>query len=176
MTSTQEVAATKAFVLETQIVERVGAIRKEWAQLAQDLHSFHKGQCWEALGYETLEQWLASPHIEIGRRMFFLLVDTFRQLVLSEKMTLEALGHVDITKVQAVLPAIRRGQVEIGEALGDVAELPLRALREKYTDLRPLDAGPDRSIKPDEFHYEKCSMCGSTLKLDDANIIRGVRP
>lgn len=152
---------------EGRIVARMRDIRASWVALAADLYEFHASKGWQALGYETLEEWLAQPDVEMARRTFFSLVETHRELAVQRAIPIEALERVDVTKVQEVLPAIRRGQVDASEALADAEVLSRSDLREKYRAIAPLDTEPDRSIAPDDFHWETCASCGQRLKVLD---------
>lgn len=155
--------------LNQAIITCLQDIRTKWVELAALLYMFHHGKGWFIAGYDTLEEWLASPDVEISRRMFFLLTESYRELAIDRRVPVSELHGIDMTKVQAVLPAIRRGQVDWAEAVADARVLSRRDLREKYKELPPVGGTLDRSIKPDEFHYEKCPTCGQSMKVKDEN-------
>lgn len=168
--SEQERATTAAYTLESQIVAGIRMIRAQWVDLAAHLYEFHRSRAWETLGYETLDLWLAAPDIEMSRRTFYALAETYRVLAVENQVTHERLGVIDMTKATEILPAVRRGQVDIETALSDCEVLTRTDLRDRYTGtaLPPL-AGDvnDQPVKPDEFHYENCPTCGSRIKVRD---------
>lgn len=159
-----------AHALERDIQRTMADIRRNWAALAANLYEFHAGKAWVSLGYETLENWLAGPEIELSRRTFFLLVETYRELHIERGIHMDEIARVDLTKAQTVLPAVRRGQVSPETALADAEALTRQDLREKYRAILPTagrsdDDGSDMS--PDDFHWENCPTCGSKVKVRD---------
>lgn len=150
--------------IDQTIKELLQDIRTRWVALAALLYHFHHGKGWFIAGYDTLEEWLATPEIEISRRMFFLLIESYRELAVDRHIPVENLKGIDMTKVQAVLPAIRRGQVDWQEALADARVLTRGDLRIKYTDIPPTGE-IDRNIKPDDFRWDECPTCGHKVKV-----------
>lgn len=162
--------AENASILEQAIVDDIQHIRSCWVALAAKLHVFAEHRCWEQLGYDSLELWLAGPDIEIRRTNFFELVETHRQLRLERGISAERLQQLDVSKVQAVLPAIRRGHVSADVALADCEALTRTDLREKYARHPSIAAAGSvegRPIAPDDFHYEKCKECGQKVRVYD---------
>lgn len=146
----------RAYRLETQIKRAIDTIRSQWVPLAQGLYEFNRTQAWQALGYETFEQWLASPEIELGRRTVFGLIDAYRTLVVDRHVPPAALVDMEITKVRDVLPAIRRGHVDVEAALEDVRTLARSDLRRRYE--RPQEDRLDAGREPE---WAMCDSCGS---------------
>lgn len=169
--SEQERAVKTAFGLEADIVAGIKVIRQQWVKLAGHLFEFQQTQAYATLGYETLEQWLASPDIELSRRTFFALTEAYRELVVNRQVEPTRLGAIDMTKAMEVLPAIRRNQVDLDTALADCEVLTRTDLRDRYHPqvLPPLQQGhvDDIPFKPDAFHYEKCPSCGSKIRVRD---------
>jgi hypothetical protein len=168
--SEQERAVNTAYRLEDRIVTGIAAIRHQWAQLAGDLYEFQSTNAWQTLGYDTLEQWLSGPGIEMSRRMFFALTEAYRELVVNRGVKVDQLAKVDMTKALEVLPALRRGQVDVETAMADCEVLTRTDLRDRYSGraLPPL-SGPvdDQAFQADDFHYENCPTCGSRIKVKD---------
>jgi hypothetical protein len=102
-----------------------------WA-LAEHLHEFHEERYWTLLGYETLEEFLAEPEVGMSRSAFFRLVEAWHWLVEVRKVAPARLSELAPSKVQEVLPAIRRGDVSPDDALADAKGFGKRDLREKY--------------------------------------------
>lgn len=159
-------AAKVAYGLEEKIVTDIRTLRTNWVRLAQDLYEWNESKAWAALDYSSLEEWLASPDIELSRSQYFRLVENYREFVITRGVTPELLGTVDFTKVREVLPAIRRGHVDPAEAIADAQALTRSDLEEKYRHRDPI-APLDRSINPDGFHYETCETCGQKVKVRD---------
>jgi hypothetical protein len=78
--------------------------------LGERLYQFQQARDWQALGYHSFEEWLASPEIELGRRHVFSLMEAYRTVVVEQGVPREELEDTEITKVAEVLPAIRRGK------------------------------------------------------------------
>lgn len=167
--SDQERAVTAAYQQEARIVGLVKDIRAKWVELAEQLYLFQQSQAYATLGYESLEQWLAAPDIEMSRRTFFALTEAYRELVVNRNVQLTRLAGIDMTKAMEVLPALRREQVDVETALADCEALTRTDLRDRYQTVPPLKQGhvDDAPITPDAFHYEKCPSCGSRIKVRD---------
>jgi hypothetical protein len=121
-------------------------LRTNWVRLAEHLYQWNEDKAWAALDYETLEEWLASPDIELSRSHYFRLVENYREFVVARGVKPELLGTVDFTKVREVLPAIRRGHVDPEEAIADAQALTRTDLEEKYRHRDPIKP-LDRTIK-----------------------------
>jgi hypothetical protein len=160
-----DLAATDAGVveeasrLEREILDTCLRIRATWVELAGQLYTFHEDRCWEVLGYDTFEEWLASPDIDISRRHVFKLIEAYRELVIERGVSTDALGETEVTKVGTVLPAIRRGDVSTEDALADVKALSRTDLVERYKD---PNASLDAESEPE---WAVCEACGSRYKV-----------
>jgi hypothetical protein len=167
--SEQERTASAAYTLEARIVQTVRNIRSQWVELATALYEFQQTKAWATLGYDSLEQWLAAPDIEMSRRTFFALTEAYRELVVNRRVAPDRLAVIDMTKAVEVLPAIRRGQVDVDAALADCEVLTRTDLRDRYSGLPPLEHRMDNQpFTADSFHYEKCPSCGSKIRVNDA--------
>ena len=164
-----ELQARHAFEVEQRILGHVRAIRTAWIGLAADLFQFQQADMWRDLGYRSFEQWLASPDIELGRRHVYSLIEMHRELVINRGVQPEQLGDVSVSKVQQVLPAVRRGQVPVAEALSDARTLEREDLRVKSTgSASPTPGTPDTSSRvhtEDEPQFAICNACGSRYQL-----------
>jgi hypothetical protein len=159
----QALAAAEAHKQHEAIVYTIGRMRSAWAILAEQLHTFMSNEAWKALGYATLESWLAQPEISIERRHAFLLRQAWDELVVRKGVDPAELRKVDVSKVQAVLPAVRRGQVNVDDALADCETLARDDLREKYSG---ANGGPDGPLNAAETpEYATCPSCGSKYKV-----------
>lgn len=148
-------SADEAHAVAKKIEHSLHVMRREWAELAAHLYEFTSIRGWEALGYETLREFLAQPEIDIGERYVYQLVEAHRTLVVEGKVTTEQLSGVEVTKVRAIIPAVRRGEVEAEEALADAQVMTRSDLEHRYRN-------PGASIDPErEPVWETCAHCGS---------------
>lgn len=146
----EERAAKKAFQVEAKIKKGVGAIRQVWVALAAYLHEFHQGKMWEHLDYDRFEDWLGTPEIGLGRSQVYALIESYEELVVKREVDTDVLAELETTKIAVVLPALRRGDVELGDALADCETLSRSALREKY----------GKSVPAERVPLIECEDCG----------------
>lgn len=171
-----EVQAKHAYEVESRVKDAIFQIRGAWVLLARDLYEFFSDQLWQKLGHDSFEAWLASPDIELSRRWVYELIAQYRELVVLRDVEPERLQSLEPSKVQLVLPAIRRKQVTIGAALADVETLSRNDLRERYgpqgagTTRTAAGSAPDTSTRYDaeaEPMFVRCHVCGSRVRQED---------
>jgi hypothetical protein len=138
----EERAAKKAYAVEAKIKKGVGAIRQVWIALAGFLHEFYSAKMWEHLGHDKFEEWLGTPEIGLGRSQVYALIEAYEELVVKREVEPEVLAELEATKLAVVLPAIRKGEVELEDALADCESLSRSALREKYGKAVPVERVP----------------------------------
>lgn len=153
-TTPEERAAKKAFAVETKIKKGVGAIRHVWIALAAHFYEFYTEQMWVPLGHDKFEEWLGDPDIGLGRSQVYALKEVYEELIVKRHVDPEELGNLDASKIGAVLPAIRRGDVEVEDALADCAALSRSALKEKYGKATPAARVP----------LTECDECGKMCR------------
>ena len=124
--------ARQAFDLQAQIVADISDLKRRWVRLAGNLHAFHGVRGWEALGVETFNEWLADPTVDLKRAQAYLLIQAWQVFVADCDVQPDRLGEVDLTKVQLVMPALKRGDITADEALAECEALSKSDLREKY--------------------------------------------
>jgi len=146
----EERAAKKAFAVEEKIKKGVGAIRQVWIALAGYLHEFYSERMWEHLGHDKFEEWLGTPEIGLGRSQVYALIEAYEELVVKREVEEAVLAELEATKLAVVLPALRRGEVELEEALADCESLSRSALREKY----------GKSVPAERVPLIQCEDCG----------------
>ncbi len=163
----EERAAEKAFAVEEKIKKGTGAIKQVWIALAGHLHEFYKGQMWTALGHDKFESWLGSPDIGLRRSQTYQLIEVYEELVVKRDVSQEQLGELEMSKLAVVLPALRKGDVELEEVLSDCEELSRSALREKYGQSVPAERIPLTEC-------EECGkMCREKGKAEEGEMIPG---
>lgn len=157
-------AAEVAATVEARIREQVKVMRSGWMRLAEDLYRFHHLEMWRDLGYETFEVWLAGPDIGLSRRHVYGLVEAWRELVVNRGVAPKELERVTVGSVREVLPAVRLGLVDVGDALSDCEALGRMDLRERYVTI--TGGGGDRIDATREDTFERCPTCGTHVPTD----------
>jgi hypothetical protein len=171
-------AAASAFAAEQRIKEICHVVRTAWVRLAGELYTFQADELFKDLGYVTFEEWLASPEIDLSRRWVYELVGIWRDLVVKKRVAPARLEELEPSKLQEVLPAVRRGSVVLEEALADVKALGRQDLRERYgargagVVQRGAITGPDPGTGYDagrEPVMVVCPTCGSRVREGDVH-------
>lgn len=158
--TTVEATAGRAWNLQAAVLADVQSLRARWVSLAGNLHDFHAEKAWQALGIETFNEWVGQPEIGLQRSHAYFLIEAYRELVVERGADIGALMRADISKVGAVLPAIRDGSVDLDDALADVETMSRSDLRDKYAD------GDDRLDADREPVWRTCPTCSSRVKAD----------
>lgn len=161
----QSAEVDRAHEVEKNIKTGCNAIRGLWFTLASYLYEFFEKKMWVSLGYETFNEWLATPEIDLGRTQVYALVEAYRELVVEREVDPEQLGALDVTKIAVVLPALRAGAVSLEEALSDCETLSRSDLREKYGQQLPEKTGGEGGSKtPAGPPLEECEQCGRMVE------------
>jgi hypothetical protein len=166
----QQSAAEAAFQVETRIKESIRRMRALWVDLARDLFMFEQSRLWAELGHSSFGAWMADPDIGIEAGWGYHLTSIYRELVAKRGVDPERLKDIEPSKVQVVLPAVRRGH-DLEEALADAESLGRDDLRERYhgNASRRTAAGsmPDSTTAYDsesERPLRHCSTCGQVIR------------
>lgn len=168
----QRQQAEVAHKIETRIKQTARAMRTHWIRMAEDLFRFQQMEMWRHLGHDSFDAWLADPEVALERRWTYQLIATWRELVVRRNVDPVKLERVEPSKVQEVLPAIRRGYIDIEEGLADAESLSRTDLRQRYgpqgigTQASPNGAKPDTSTRYDagaEPQYVRCPTCNSRV-------------
>lgn len=140
---------SRAFELERQIVDGCRAIRGAWFQLASLLYEMNAGQHYQLLGHETFKSWLGTPEVSLSPTHAYALIGIYAEFVIEGGFGPDDLGAIEATKLATALPAIRRGEIDLSEAIDDATQLSRSDMTEKYRDpSAPLDAETERPICP----------------------------
>lgn len=150
----EERAAKKAFAVEAKIKKGTGAIKQVWIALAGHLHEFYTGRMWEPLGHEKFESWLGAPEIGLQRSQTYQLIEIYEELVVKREVSQDELAELDMSKLAVVLAALRKGEVELEEALADCEALSRSALREKY----------GQAVSTKRVPLTECEDCGKMCR------------
>jgi hypothetical protein len=125
---------------------------------------------YKAVGYDSFEEWLADPEVDIERRWAYQLSATWRELVVKLGTPVDKIRQLEPAKIQEVLPAVRRGAAEIGEALADVESLSRSDLREKYAGVH-LDGAQvrDQTLESTQLaEWAVCPACGGRYRVSES--------
>jgi hypothetical protein len=155
----------KAEATQEKIVKGCEAIRTVWIALAGHLHDFFAMKMWKELGYETFNDWLATPEIDLGRTQVYTLIEAYQELVIERGVDAEELVGLDVTKIAVVLPAIRSGEVSLDDALADCKVLSRSDLREKYGQQLPDKSGEGAGAGG-KRELVQCADCGKMREAD----------
>lgn len=149
--------AERAFELERQVVVGCKAIRAAWVHLAAYLHEMNVERLYELLGYETFNEWLGAPEISLSRSHAYALIGSYVEFVIERGIDPSEIHEIEATKLAETLPALRRGDIGVEDAIDDAGSLSRSDLREKYREggSGRLDADTERPI---------CPNCGSRMK------------
>ena len=161
-------AAEVAFAADQRIRAKVRQMRGLWVEIAAELYEFHRQQLWRGLGHDSFDAWISDPEFEgdLGRRWAYDLIAVHTQLVVDRGVDPSRLQRLHVSKVREVLPAIRRGQVQLEDALGDAETLSRPDLEIRYRGVASSSpvAGPDGTTAVDtraEPEWVVCGCCGS---------------
>lgn len=153
--SPEERAAKEAYEVQQKIKKGTGAIKVVQIAIAGYLHDFHSGRMWEPLGYDKFETWLGAPEISMGRSDAYQKIEVYEELVVQREVSQEVLAELDMSKLAVVLPLLRKGEVELEEALSDCEALSRSELRSKYGQSVPAKRVP----------LTECEDCGKMCRL-----------
>jgi hypothetical protein len=164
----QQDVSTAASEMHQEITRIKRQITGLWVQLAEALYHFRAGQMWTDLGYSSFEAWCADPEVELERRWVYKLTDAYRFLVVEQGVDRARVERLQVSKVNEVVPAIRRGQVDLETALSDAETLGRTDLEIKYRGTHSATPGvPDLGTRVQTEHEPElavCPTCGSTYR------------
>ena len=132
--------------LDEQVRTAVLDVRRAWWALAKALREFHNEHAWTTIGFETLDDYLASPEVQISRSTFFRLTEAYRVFA-SRGVAPARLELLEVAKVSEVLPALAQSRVTVDQALADAGSLSRRDLRAKY-GAKPVGESGDITTSP----------------------------
>ncbi|HTE63661.1 MAG TPA: hypothetical protein VK631_25110 [Solirubrobacteraceae bacterium] len=155
---TDVLSPARAYDLQVQVVAACSAVKQSWVLLAGRLHAFHTERAWEALGVESFTTWLGGPEVGLKRSQAYLLIDAWQHVVVDGGADPARLAAADVSKVAVVLPALKRGEVTVDDALADCEALSRSDLSDRYRG--DPSARLDAETEPG---WHQCS-CGNRHK------------
>ena len=158
----KELEAKAAYEIEAKIKVTLQEMKRAWVYLAEDLYNFQYHSHWIALGYPSLDEWLAGPDIDLKRRQAYYLIATYKEMVIEHGATPAMLENVGVTRAKIVLPALRKKKIDLISALSDAETLGRRDLAERYRALAGEgDEGGTHYDADAEPARSQCEVCGS---------------
>lgn len=128
----QQERAEGAHTRQEYLVELCRNETRQWPTKALLLFAAKEGKDWKLHGYGSFAEWLTSLNVGIAVSTANSLVAAYRFFHVERGVPLEELGEYDFTLVREVMPAVRRGDADVEEALADCGVLPRSDLRAKY--------------------------------------------
>ncbi len=167
-----------AWEVEQRIRGTLKVMTGAWIDLARDFYEFREARMYRDLGYDSLEEWAAQPDIDVSSRYVYELTVLWGELVVKRELDADRLRELPPSKLSAMLPAIRRGQVEVDQALADAGSLGRDDIRARYGDKKQArdptgDAGTH--IGDGDARYYQCSSCGSWVPMKHPAAARSPR-
>jgi hypothetical protein len=158
LVSDQEERANRFHKLENELVRAATATRTAFVYMAKRLVEIQEERLW-ALEYDSWNQFLASPDIDIAPPTAKAMCGVYRTLVIERKVPEKELEGVDLRKLQTALPAIKTGEVRWQEGIADAKALSRKDMERNYKRGRdaPLDAEEEPEMVP-------CPTCGSWVE------------
>lgn len=127
--------ADESHAIHTQIVAALLDGRAAVWRLAEAFHELNERRGWQALGFDTLGEYLAQPEIAYQRAAFYALVGMWQELKL-RRVARERVERLEWTKLRVTVPALKAGNVTIEDAVSDAEALSRSDLIEKYVSTR----------------------------------------
>lgn len=152
------------------LLKGLGAARVGMSVAAEACWELSREQRWVDLGFSSLNEFLAQPELCMSRTEFFNLATIWEQYVLEGGIPRERLSAAGHSKLAIPLPAIGRGDVEIGEAFSDVESLGARDLREKYRAGRD-EGSPNVGTEGPVPVVGECAHCGLHQGDDERGLL-----
>lgn len=144
---------------ESEIVALRDEIEVNFLVLGKRLSSFAERKLWDGLGYRSMDAWLDSDRVQIGRRTGWRLIGVWRAFGQCgvPPVTLAEAGHA---KLAIVAPKVTEEQMDPEDAVMLATEYSRRELEQRF-----------RKSRPDTPAHNKvtCPTCGSKVSPDALN-------
>jgi hypothetical protein len=146
--------AAEAHEAHQKIVGGQSAVRAGFQAICEGCHELRESRGWLALGFETLNEYLAQPDVELSKSEFERAADIWQTYVLDGGARPELLAGAAPSKLEVPLPALKQGLVDAERAAADAESMTRKDLREHYRDLMgdEDEAGPP---EPPGSHMRK---------------------
>lgn len=135
-----------AYEMEKRLKAALHATRRSLMDVCAACHECSRGHAYEALGYETLAEFLAQPDVGMSRSEFFTAAKVWDVFVLEHGIDPDRLAEAGMAKLAVVLPKVTAGEIEAETAVDAASTNGLRDLREEYRE--PRESTVDRTTCP----------------------------
>lgn len=129
---------------EQEIKAGLKEVRGGLWRAAKALYAFNEESGWQALGYETLGEWLGDPDVTMTRATFYRMLSAWQEFHIHRHVDESKLRTLDLTKAAIALPALKRGETTVEDVLGDTEALGARDMRLKYG--RIIEVEPEADL------------------------------
>jgi N6-adenosine-specific RNA methylase IME4 len=123
-----------------RIVDLRNIAEKTFLALGEELYWFEDLKQYKDLGYETFEQYLADPDVDIARRTAFMLKGVYKTYILELKSASDALLPAGYQKLELMRPYIDESNVN--EWVNKAASLSRSDLKEEINNSFPQPPPP----------------------------------
>jgi hypothetical protein len=139
-----------AYEMEKRLKAALRLTRRSLLAVGEECHNISRGHAYEALGYETLAEFLAQPEVGMSRSEFFTAAKIHEVFVLEHGIEPDRLAEAGMAKLAVVLPKVTAGEIEAETAVADASTNGLRDLRDEYRE--PRESTVDQT--------PNCPRCG----------------
>jgi replication fork clamp-binding protein CrfC len=108
--SPQERNARVAFAAEQDIKQDLHVIRVKWVELAAKLTDFIDNERYLALGFTTIQEWLAQPEINISMQKLYAYTQMYREWIVKRQIDAERLADMSMQSLREITPSVRMGR------------------------------------------------------------------
>lgn len=151
----------RAGEVDKQIVKIATVARGALTRLAPLLLEMYENRYWEVLDYDSMNQYLASPYIELSPSYAKALAYTYRDLVVVRDVPPKELDGIDVRKLQIGLWKVKEGRENWQDLIDDARRLSRSDMERSWGGKRSPRAALDATEEPERV---PCPMCGSYVE------------
>lgn len=170
MPETKIQKAEDAYQVHQNIVVAKRNLTGSFLRLAYLLKIANDNKIHKRLGYETWEQYLATPEVSVSVSTASRLINIWKEFILKYHIETAELTRIDLSKLYEVLPVVRglKSKKEVKDWLTKAKELGIQDLRiEKKEFLGGVDT-ENCEHSWTLIEYYRCSKCGLIVRhLDE---------
>ena len=160
-------AATAAHAAHEKVLQGLSAARLGLTVAAEGCYELRESKGWRALGFETVNEYIASSEVTLGRSEFFAMAAIWEAYVLTGGVEPAMLRDAARSKLEIPLLALGKEIVTPEQALADATSMPRADLRIHYAGL----VGGDEA----EQEAERKESRRRDIEVTDEMVDRGAR-
>jgi len=129
-----EIMAGEAWERHQRILKLRDDAMSSWWGLAEELYLFYTKKEYEQLGYETYEDYLEDPEVDIGKTMGYVLKQSYEKMIIQLAFRPAEMIGVNLSKLEKLLPHItEENKIELLAQARTLKRYDLRKwLKEKF--------------------------------------------